>query len=133
VLLAGFIDGPGPFDGPIKVLAAIPEEARQRVDQSARSRTCCRRNILGAVALSPRAACIQVAIPPVVPGSWLAIAGVAWVILSLTGVLLLQYQDKVYAYAQPAFVGEIAFMLWLVIKSAKPPVLDPAASLSSAG
>jgi hypothetical protein len=66
-------------------------------------------------------------------GVWLAIAGVAWVILSLTGVLLPQYQDKVYGYSQPAFFGEIAFMLWLVIKGAKPPVLDPAASLSSAG
>lgn len=35
VLLAGFIDGPGPFEGPIKVLAATPEEARQRVDRYA--------------------------------------------------------------------------------------------------
>jgi cytosine/adenosine deaminase-related metal-dependent hydrolase len=33
---AGFIDGPGPFEGPIKVLAATPEEARQRVDEYAR-------------------------------------------------------------------------------------------------
>jgi len=28
-------------------------------------------------------------------GVWLALAGFAWVILSLTGVLLPQYQDKV--------------------------------------
>jgi uncharacterized protein DUF4386 len=54
-------------------------------------------------------------------GIWLAIAGCAWVILSLTGVLLPQYQDKVYTDSQPAFFGEIAFMLWLVIKGAKPP------------
>ncbi len=53
-------------------------------------------------------------------GIWLAIAGVAWVILSLTGVLLPQYEDKVYTLAQPAFFGEIAFMLWLVIRGAKP-------------
>jgi cytosine/adenosine deaminase-related metal-dependent hydrolase len=32
VVLAGFIDGPGPFEGPVKILAATPEEARQRVD-----------------------------------------------------------------------------------------------------
>ena len=32
VVLAGFIDGPGPYEGPIKVLAATPEEAKQRVD-----------------------------------------------------------------------------------------------------
>ncbi len=35
VVLAGFIDGPGPFEGPIKVLAATPEEAKQRVDRYA--------------------------------------------------------------------------------------------------
>jgi hypothetical protein len=32
VVPAGFIDGPGPFEGPVKVLAATPEEARQRVN-----------------------------------------------------------------------------------------------------
>jgi imidazolonepropionase-like amidohydrolase len=35
VVPAGFIDGPGPFEGPIKVLAATPEEARQQVDRYA--------------------------------------------------------------------------------------------------
>src|ERR1700682_289054 len=35
VILAGFIDGPGPFEGPIKILAATPEEARQRVNHYA--------------------------------------------------------------------------------------------------
>src|SRR5271169_5740275 len=35
IILAGLIDGPGPFEGPVKVLAATPEEARQRVDQYA--------------------------------------------------------------------------------------------------
>jgi imidazolonepropionase-like amidohydrolase len=35
IILAGFIDGPGPFEGPVKVLAATPEEARQRVDHYA--------------------------------------------------------------------------------------------------
>jgi hypothetical protein len=28
----------------------------------------------------------------------------------------------------PALLGELAFMLWLVIKGAKPPTLDPASS-----
>src|ERR1700674_4130440 len=60
-------------------------------------------------------------------GVWLALAGFAWVILSLTGVLLPQYQDKVDSYAQLAFFGEIAFMLWLVIKGAKPPALHATA------
>jgi hypothetical protein len=31
-VLAEFIDGPGPYEGPVKVLAATPVEARQRVD-----------------------------------------------------------------------------------------------------
>jgi hypothetical protein len=35
-------------------------------------------------------------------GVWLARAGFAYVILSLTGVLLPQYSYKVYAYCQPA-------------------------------
>ena len=32
IIMAGLIDGPGPYEGPIKVLASTPEEARQRVD-----------------------------------------------------------------------------------------------------
>lgn len=35
VVLAGFIDGPGPYEGPVKVLAATPEEARAQVDRYA--------------------------------------------------------------------------------------------------
>ena len=35
VVPAGFIDGPGPFEGPIKVLAATPQEAVMRVDRYA--------------------------------------------------------------------------------------------------
>jgi hypothetical protein len=65
-------------------------------------------------------------------GVWLALAGLAWVILSVTGVLLPQVQDKVFAYSQPAVFGEIAFMLWLVIKGATPPALDATASSSAA-
>ncbi len=64
-------------------------------------------------------------------GVWLAIADFAWVILSLTGLLLPQYQDKVDTYSQPALFGEIALMLWLVIKGARPPALE-ATALSSA-
>jgi len=64
-------------------------------------------------------------------GVWLAIDGLAYVILSLTGLLSPQYYDQVLTYAQPATFGEVAFMLWLVIKGAKPPALH-AAGLSSA-
>jgi Domain of unknown function (DUF4386) len=54
-------------------------------------------------------------------GVWLALAGFAWVILSLTGILLPQYQDQVFTYSQPASIGEVTFMLWLLIKGARPP------------
>ena len=64
-------------------------------------------------------------------GVWLAIAGFAWVTLSLTGVLLPQYQEKVYTLSQPAFFGEIAFMLWLLIKGANPPADATGSSLAA--
>jgi hypothetical protein len=54
-------------------------------------------------------------------GVWLAVNGVAYVVLSLTGELLPQYYATVFAYGQPAFFGEIAMMLWLVIKGGTPP------------
>jgi hypothetical protein len=60
-------------------------------------------------------------------GVWLGLAGAAWVVLSLVSVVLPQYQSEVYTYTQPAVFGEIAFMLWLLIKGAKPPALAPAA------
>jgi hypothetical protein len=66
-------------------------------------------------------------------GTWLALAGIAWVILSLTGILLPQYQNKVDTYSQPAFLGEIVFMLWLAIKGAQPPALHARASSSTTG
>lgn len=65
-------------------------------------------------------------------GVWLALAGFAWVLLSLTGVLSPQYYGKVFNYSQPAVFGELAFMFWLVIKGAKPPALDATASSSAA-
>jgi hypothetical protein len=60
-------------------------------------------------------------------GVWLGLAGAAWVILSLVSVVLPQYQSEAYTYTQPAVFGEIVFMLWLLIKGAKPPASAPAA------
>jgi uncharacterized protein DUF4386 len=65
-------------------------------------------------------------------GVWLVINGFAYVILSFTGVLLPQYQGKVFLYSQPALFGELAIMLWLVIKGARPPALAAAASSPAA-
>ena len=61
-------------------------------------------------------------------GVWLALAGLAWVVLSLAGILFPQYQGEVNTYLQPAIVGEIAFMLWLLIKGARPQAEEAAAS-----
>ncbi len=66
-------------------------------------------------------------------GVWLALGGVAYIILSLTGELAPQYQERVFAYSQPALFGEVAITLWLVIKGARPPALDGAASSSAVG
>jgi hypothetical protein len=51
---------------------------------------------------------------------WLGINGVAYVILSVTGLLTPQYGNTVFAMGQPAFLGEIVLMLWLVVKGAQP-------------
>jgi hypothetical protein len=60
-------------------------------------------------------------------GVWLAINGFAYVIISFTGELLPQYQGKVFNMSTPALFGELALMLWLVIKGAKDlPLEDPA-------
>lgn len=51
---------------------------------------------------------------------WLSINGFAYLALSLTGLLLPQFQNNVFVYSQPALFGEMAMMLWLVIKGAWP-------------
>lgn len=61
------------------------------------------------------------------------INGLAYVLLSLTGELLPQYQGKVFTYSMPALVGELAIMLWLVIKGAKLLALRVATSFPVAG
>ena len=66
-------------------------------------------------------------------GVWLIINGFAYLTMSFTGLLLPQYEDMVSNLAFPALLGEMAFMLWLVIKGAKPQPLDVAASSSEAG
>jgi Domain of unknown function (DUF4386) len=66
-------------------------------------------------------------------GVWLVINGLAYLTMSFTGILLSQqYQQKVFTYSQPALAGELALMLWLVIKGAKPPALDTATSGAAA-
>jgi hypothetical protein len=66
-------------------------------------------------------------------GVWLIINGFAYLALSFTGVLFPQHEDLVSNIAFPAQLGEVAIMLWLLIKGAKPQQLDAAASSSTAG
>jgi hypothetical protein len=58
---------------------------------------------------------------------WLIINGFAYLILSFTGLLLSQYEDRASNIAFPGRLGEIALMLWLLIKGAKPQPRDAAA------
>jgi len=61
-------------------------------------------------------------------GVWLIVNGFAWVALSFTGILLSEYYGVAFRWAQPAFFGEIAVILWLLIKGAKvQPLAAPAA------
>ncbi len=65
-------------------------------------------------------------------GVWLIINGFAYLVMSLTGLLLPQYEETVSNIAFPALLGEMAFMLWLVIKGAIPkPFVAPASSAAS--
>ena len=56
---------------------------------------------------------------PRILGAWLILNGFAYVALSLTGLLLPQYQGAVYHFIFPILFGEMAIMLWLLIKGAR--------------
>jgi Domain of unknown function (DUF4386) len=64
-------------------------------------------------------------------GVWLIINGIAYLALSFTGLLFPQYENMVSNIAFPAQLGELAFMLWLVIRGAKPPLTIEAATASA--
>lgn len=61
-------------------------------------------------------------------GYWLIINGSAYLALSFTGIFLPQYEQMLSNITFPAVLGEMAFMLWLVIKGAKP---QPLAALAA--
>ena len=69
---------------------------------------------------------------PRILGVGLIINGFSYLVISLTGFLLPQYVDRVFRIASPAFLGEGAIMLWLLIKGAKPQPLLAAAPASAA-
>lgn len=55
-------------------------------------------------------------------GIWLALNGIVYVIASLSGILAPAIQPKVFAFGQPALMGELALILWLLIRGARPPL-----------
>jgi hypothetical protein len=65
-------------------------------------------------------------------GAGLIINGFAYLVISFTGLLAPQYADRVSRIASPAFIGEGAIMLWLLIKGAKPQPLRATTSSSAA-
>src|SRR5438876_6081300 len=55
-------------------------------------------------------------------GVWLMVNCFAWVVLSITALFFPLYYDVAFRMAQPILFGELAIMLWLLIKGAKVPV-----------
>ena len=64
-------------------------------------------------------------------GVWLILNGIAYVIMSLTGLLVPHYEDMVSKIAFPALLGEIALILCLLIKGARPQTLEAATTSAS--
>jgi hypothetical protein len=56
---------------------------------------------------------------PRILGVWLIINGFAYLTISFTGLLLPEYEVMVSNIAFPALLGEVAIMLWLLIKGVK--------------
>ncbi len=52
-------------------------------------------------------------------GWWLILNGITYLVLSYTGIFLPQYEDTVSNYAFPFQLGEVAFVLWVLIMGAK--------------
>ena len=66
-------------------------------------------------------------------GVWLIINGCVYPVISATGFLLPQYENRVSNITFPALLGELAILLCLLIKGARPQPLDVAAPLSAPG
>src|SRR5262245_18868383 len=61
-------------------------------------------------------------------GVWLIINVFAYVVISFTGVMFPQYEARVFNSAFPVMLGELAIMLWLLIKGVK---LQPVAAAAA--
>lgn len=70
---------------------------------------------------------------PRILGVWLMINGVAYVAMSISGVMFPDHYDTVFRIASPFLLGEVAIMLWLLIRGAKPQPVAVAAPSSANG
>jgi hypothetical protein len=70
---------------------------------------------------------------PRILGVALVINGIAYLAISLTGLLEPNYGDRISRIASPALLGEGAIILWLLIKGAKPQPLPGVATSSPTG
>jgi len=52
-------------------------------------------------------------------GIWLMINCFGYLVLSMTALFFPAYNDTVFLFLQPVLFGELAIMLWLLIKGAK--------------
>jgi hypothetical protein len=66
-------------------------------------------------------------------GVWLMLNCFAYVVLSLIALLFPPYYDSAFLIAQPVLFGELAIMLWLLIKGAKVPIADDSNSFVGEG
>jgi hypothetical protein len=57
-------------------------------------------------------------------GVWLMINCFGYLVLSMTALFFPAYSDTVFLFLQPVFFGELAIMLWLLIKGAKVPPVE---------
>ena len=53
-------------------------------------------------------------------GIWLALNGIAYLCLSMTGLFWPQNRHGIWSFSQPAMFGELALTLWLVVRGATP-------------
>jgi hypothetical protein len=61
-------------------------------------------------------------------GVWLMINGLGYLAMSFTGLLLPHYANAVGNITFPVLTGEVAFVLWLLIKGAKEQIVDASAA-----
>jgi Domain of unknown function (DUF4386) len=63
-------------------------------------------------------------------GYWLLLDGICWVVFAVTGLLAPAYEGILFRVFQPAFLAELAIMLWLLIVGAKEKALADDAGAS---